>query len=101
MAEDDNSENRRVTILLGRGIAEGGVFSVVGEARTMGEARKMTRTKEFVSKHLCPMEGGAYVLLVPGGGHQIFLPLDALSPEPDLAADDRHPDHGMVGGAEE
>lgn len=75
MADDDN---RRVTILLGRGIGEGETFAVVGEARTMGEARRLTRSREFVSRHLCPMGGGAYVLLVPGGGHQIFLPLDAL-----------------------
>lgn len=74
--EDD--DNRRVTILLGRGIGLGGEFVVVGEARTMGDARRTTRTREFVAKHLCPMEGGAYVLLVPGGGHQIFLPISAL-----------------------
>lgn len=76
MADDDN---RRVTILLGRGISEGDTFAVVGEARTMGEARKLTRTKEFVSRHLCSMSSGAYVLLVPGGGHQVFLPLDILA----------------------
>jgi hypothetical protein len=76
VADDDN---RRVTILLGRGIGEGETFVVVGEARTMGEARRLTRTREFVARHLCPMSGGAYVLLVPGGGHQIFLPLDALA----------------------
>lgn len=75
MADDDN---RRVTILLGRGIGEGEAFAVVGQARTMGEARKLTRTKEFVSRHLREERGGAYVLLVPSGGHQIFLPLDAL-----------------------
>ena len=76
MADDDN---RRVTILLGRDIGKGGAFTVVGEARTLAEARKITRTRDFVAQHLCPMKEGAYVLIVPGGGHQIFLPLDALS----------------------
>ncbi len=74
----EENNNKRVTILLGRGIALGDAFTVVGEARTLGDARRLTRTREFVSEHLCGLPDGAYVLLVPSSGHQIFLPLSAL-----------------------
>jgi len=74
----EESEKKHVTILLGEGIRQGGVFKVVGEASSMAEARKFTRSREFVSHHLLGNNNGAYVLLVPGTGHQVFIPISSL-----------------------
>lgn len=75
MADD---EHRHVTILVGEGLGDGARFVVAGHAETVGEARRITRDREFVARHLLEKPGGAYVLIVSGGGHQIFLPVSAL-----------------------
>ncbi len=74
----EESNKKHVTILLGPGLGPGEIFEVVGQANGMAEARRLTRSRDFVSRHLLDRVDGAYVLLVSGSGHQAFIPISAL-----------------------
>lgn len=75
------STDKVTTILVGDGLHDGAVFTVVGRASGIAEARKMCRAPEFIRKHMGDKPHGAFVLLVSSSGHNVFLPIGALFAE--------------------